>query len=201
LAAQRHEIPPFVDGSCRREPDFQSQFPSITATCRAGKFAPRLRVGDRIAYLTVRGRYLDSQTLAWRFVAVLRVTHRFDSHQAAAEWFRGQSLPLPSNCFVEGNPPMPFELTNGNPPPTIKAHIADWKPERVVRLWDASYRSRIASWPAFLVTRCEFLELRHPPEVRASDFLTTLGKIPATLNPPIVDCRKFSELLSRVVKR
>jgi len=26
--------PPFADGSCRREPDLESKFPSITALCR-----------------------------------------------------------------------------------------------------------------------------------------------------------------------
>jgi hypothetical protein len=56
-AIQEYSLPPFIDGSCRREPDFESPFPSITATCRGGNFAPRLREGDRVAYLTVRGRY------------------------------------------------------------------------------------------------------------------------------------------------
>ena len=59
-AARRYGLPPFIDGSCRREPDLESPFPSITATCRAGKFAPRLVVGDRVAYLTVKGQELGA---------------------------------------------------------------------------------------------------------------------------------------------
>src|SRR2546423_15125523 len=56
-AARRFDHPPFVDASCRREPDFESLRPSITALCRGEKFAPRLKVGDVVIYLTVRGRY------------------------------------------------------------------------------------------------------------------------------------------------
>lgn len=57
IAATRHGISPFVDGSCRREPDFQSEFPSISALCRGRNFAPRLRVGDTAAYITIKGRW------------------------------------------------------------------------------------------------------------------------------------------------
>jgi hypothetical protein len=53
-AVQEYRLPPFIDGSCRREPDFESPFPSITAICRAGNFAPRLRVDDQVVYLTVK---------------------------------------------------------------------------------------------------------------------------------------------------
>ncbi len=37
-------LPPFIDYSCRREPDFMSTYPSISALCRVEKFAPRLHV-------------------------------------------------------------------------------------------------------------------------------------------------------------
>jgi hypothetical protein len=72
-AVQRYGLPPFIDGSCRREPDFESRYPSISATCRAGHFAPRLTVGDRIAYLTVKGRWLNCAEPHRRLIAVLRV--------------------------------------------------------------------------------------------------------------------------------
>ncbi len=119
-AIQEHDLLPFIDGSCRREPDFESPFPSITATCRGRNFAPRLRIGDRVAYLTVRGRYLCDRQSGWRLVAVLRVVQRFASHTEAAAWYQRQGRPLPSNCIVEGNPPKPLELTNGDPPKEVK---------------------------------------------------------------------------------
>ena len=45
-AIERYKLPRVIDGSCRREPDFQSKYPSITALCRAEKFAPRVYPGD-----------------------------------------------------------------------------------------------------------------------------------------------------------
>jgi len=33
-AVTRYGIPPYVDASCRREPDFESPLPSISALCR-----------------------------------------------------------------------------------------------------------------------------------------------------------------------
>jgi hypothetical protein len=133
-AIREHALPPFIDGSCRREPDFESTFPSITATCRGENFAPRLQVGDRVAYLTVRGRYLRDNENGWRLVAVLRIVHRFTSHAEAATWYEQHGKPLPSNCFVEKNPPKPLELTNGDPPKEVKQR-GESDPVRVVRLW------------------------------------------------------------------
>jgi hypothetical protein len=114
-AIRQHALLPFIDGSCRREPDFESRFLSIAAICRAGTFAPRLLVGDRIAYLTVKGKYLGAREFGWHLVAVLRVIHRFESHKDAAAWYGRQNQPLPSNCCVYGNLPRPFESTNGDP--------------------------------------------------------------------------------------
>jgi len=143
-AVVRHALPGFIDGSCRREPDFESAFPSITATCRGANFAPRLHVGDRVAYLTVRGKYPGDTMPGWRLVAVLRVVERFESHEAAAEWYQTRGLALPSNCMVPGNPPKPFHLTNGNPPDEVKSRVAvEAHPEAAVRLWDKIYEGRI----------------------------------------------------------
>jgi hypothetical protein len=90
-AVKRFALPPFVDGSCRREPDFESEFPSISGLCRKAKFAPRLHVGDTAIYVTTKGGW------GRRLVAVLRVRERFDSHAEAAEWYRELGLALPGN--------------------------------------------------------------------------------------------------------
>ena len=39
-AITKYGLPPLTDGSCRREPDFESSHPSITALCRFTRFAP-----------------------------------------------------------------------------------------------------------------------------------------------------------------
>ena len=184
-AARQHSLPPFIDGSCRREPDLQSPFPSITATCRAGNFAPRLQVGDRVVYLTVKGIYAGDEEPGWRLVAVLRVRHRFSDHNEAARWYRLQGCPMPGNCLVPDNPPKEFELTNGNPPAEVRKRIIAEPDFRLaIRLWDATYRQRVAKWPVFLATESEFLELTTPPQLREGQMLKVFGKIPATLNPP-----------------
>jgi hypothetical protein len=202
LAVEEHGLPPFADGSCRREPDLESAYPSITATCRGGNFAPRLRPGDRVAYLTVKGQYGNSPERGWRLVAVLRVTERFASHLDAATWYREQNLPLPSNCLVPGNAPKPFEMTNGMTPAAVQERVAaQADPVRAVRLWDATYRGRVRRWPVFLATTPEFLELREPLPVTNADLLAAFGRIPPTLTPPALDCRGLDRLLARVGAR
>lgn len=39
-AIEKYKLPPFIDASCRREPDFQNPLPSISALCRQVSFAP-----------------------------------------------------------------------------------------------------------------------------------------------------------------
>ena len=199
-AIRRHAFPPFIDGSCRREPDFESLFPSITATCRGRNFAPRLQDGDRIAYLTAKGKYLDDSERGWRLVAVLKVIKRLSSHREAAAWYAEKRQPLPSNCFVEGNLPKPYEFTNGDPPAKIKKQVAatgDFA--RAIRLWDRTYRRRITDWPVFLVTQADFIELNNPPQLHEEQLRAVFGKIPGTRNPPNIACEKRDRLVKLAI--
>ncbi len=195
-AIRQHALPPFIDASCRREPDFESPFPSISATCHAGSFAPRLQVGDRIAYLTVKGRFIGDLERGWRIVAVLRVIQRFESHSEAAVWYRRQNQLPPSNCMVAGNPPKPFELTNGHLPKKVKERLAAERDfVRAVRLWDATYRRRVDKWPVFLATEAEFIKLSHPPQLCTADMLAIFGRIRGTQNPPMISCEELERLV------
>jgi|SRR5208283_1187834 len=195
-AMQRRGLPPFIDGSCRREPDFESPFPSITATCRGGSFAPRLQVGDRIAYLTVKGKYFNDPENGWRLVAVLRVIRRFSSHKEAASWYESQDQPLPSNCLVDGNPPKPLEFTNGSPPAEVRKRVEGKQVSiRIVRLWDATYRQRVTKWPVFLATEAEVIELNRPPRVSETQMRSAFGRIPSTRNPPKITCEQLEHLV------
>lgn len=195
-ATQKHGLPPFIDGSCRREPDFESPFPSITATCRAGGFAPRLRPGDTVAYLTAKGTYERDTHAGWRLVAVLHVIERFESHELAAGWYRSKGIAPPSNCIVEGNLPKPLELTNGNPPADIKRRfLIVSEPERAIRLWDAGYRQRIARWPMFLACNARFLDVHAPPQINEADLVAVFGRVPGMLNPPAISSFQLSGLL------
>jgi hypothetical protein len=180
VAAGQFGLPPFIDGSCRREPDFESVFPSISALCRGSNFAPRLHVGDTAVYLTTKGRWLGHAEPHWRLVAVLRVCERFEKHEEAADWYRGQGLSLPSNCWVPENPPIPYEQTVQDSP---------WE------TWDRGYRVRARRFPVFLVTQPLFLELWQPPIVTVEAMKAAFGRVPNTLTPPTIHDLAVQQLL------
>jgi hypothetical protein len=165
-AVHRFRLPPFIDGSCRREPDLQSEFPSISALCRAGMFAPRLHVGDTVIYVTVKGRWQR------RLVAVLQVRERFDAHDDAAEWYRQLGLLVPSNCMVRGNNPIPYEQTVQDQPDLHR--------------WNVGYLAIARAHPIFLVTDALYRNVDEPPVVSDQMLVDAFDRKPGTQNPPAV---------------
>ena len=113
IAVTKYGFPPFIDASCRREPDFENTFPSITALCRKGKFAPQLREKDIIVYITVQGKYQNAEIKEShnRLVSIVQIIKVCKNHQTAAEWYLNNNLPIPSNCMIEENPPKQFDQT------------------------------------------------------------------------------------------
>jgi hypothetical protein len=94
------------------------------------------------------------------------------------------------------NPPKPFELTNGNPPAEVNLRLTGEPDFRAaIRLWDATYRSRVSKWPVFLATKPEFLELNRPPQLREPHIIEIFGKVPATLNPPQITTHQLQRLV------
>ena len=186
-ASAQHDIPPFVDGSIRREPDFEHQFPSITCICRAGKFAPRLCVGDFVAYMTLKGRYGNDRGRHRRLTAVLKVIHVAESHQAAANWYGARGLPLPSNCIVPGNRPKPLNQSVGKRGCTN---------QRGCGVWDQHYQQRVAQHPRFVI--CEPLWVRldaDAPRIDEAALIPVFGCVPATRNPGSHDLDRLILLL------
>jgi hypothetical protein len=174
-------LQPFVDSSCRREPDLESRYPSISALCRAGKFAPKLLPGDVVVYLARKGRYPGTTSPHRRLVAILEVRRRFTSHASAAKWYRSRKLQLPGNCMVRGNRPLPLEKTGR------------WWAS--LSHWDAEYQRRAGDWPDFLACDVIFRELRDPPIVTDTVLRGAFGRVPGTQNPPRVS---RSEVLALV---
>jgi hypothetical protein len=179
---ERAHLRPFVDASCRREPDLEHEHPAITALCRGRAFAPRLRAGDRVAYLTVKGQYAGSAARCWGLVAALEVVHVLPSHAAGADWYQRHGLPLPSNC-LRGTEPKPLEDTAGLPPQFTS-----------LRKWDASYHVRVRKWPSFLVTRPIVVELEAPAAVTHDDLVAIFGRVPGTRTPPRITAEEFGSL-------
>lgn len=152
--AKEHQLPLFIDGSCRREPDLQLKYPAISALCRTSQFAPRLDVGHSIVYCAQKAPYTGNAAF-WCLVAMLRVEHRFKNHQEAAEWYLTHEGKLPSNCMVPGNAPDQFDKTLGFPDPKNKGEFN--QNDRLLSIWDAGYKQRAIANPVFLA--CSTVEI------------------------------------------
>src|SRR5258706_14555814 len=92
-AVSTFSLAPFIDGSCRREPDFQHSYPAITVLCRP-RFSKNLEEGDLVIYLTnkygVGGKSL---------VAILKVKKTIpNGHEQAALWYHREGhTSIPNN--------------------------------------------------------------------------------------------------------
>jgi hypothetical protein len=184
-------IAPFVDGSIRREPDLEHTFPAISSLCRADKFAPRLKVGDVVAYMLRKGSY-GHKPRHWRLTAVMRVLEVCPTHLLGANWYRSRNLPLPNNCWVTGNPPKPLEQSHRR-----HEHSDSLTPEQIHREWDVQYRARAMKWGAFVV--CERLYCRlgwDAPEVTKTQLVEVFGAVPGTMNPGSWTIKHAERLLS-----
>src|ERR1035437_3942258 len=146
------QYPPFVDHSCRREPDFQNQLPTITSLCRAGKFAPYLKVNDIVIVMTKQSHYL---------VAILQVIQVFQNHQQGYNWYLNNNLTIPGNCMIQGNLPLDFDRTAGDfvNKTKEKAFLAQSHTQQIttgqIRLtgWDNFYLQRSQAHPNFVSTK------------------------------------------------
>ena len=184
-AIEQHTLPPFIDASCRREPDFESKFPSITALCRQDYFAPRLQLGDVVAYMTANFSFPPESEPTRRLVAVLRIQKSWQAHVHAAEWYREQYLDLPSNCMVSENNPMPLDMTDRYQPNLI--------------LWDRHYRHAANQFGVFHACEKIFCELYDPPRVTNTQLVNWFGTIPDTRELPPFPPQDFVKMLRWLV--
>ena len=67
--------------------------------------------------------------------------------------------------------------------------------DRVIRLWDQTYRARIAKTAAFLVCEAQFPNTSDPPVLHRAKLISIFGRVPSTLNPPEVKCSHLDSLL------
>ena len=185
-AIQKYCFPPYVDDSIRREPDFESRFPSISAICRASKFAPRLMESDTIVYITVKSNYPGHAGRHRRLTAILKVIKRFKSHRQAAKWYKKKGVELPSNCMVPGNPPLSLDQTSN------RDKLSSAKG------WDAVYRKRTRATPIFLACKALYLKLDDPPVVTEAAMQDAFGRIPRTQNPPKITEENYEKLTARL---
>lgn len=200
-AILKYSLLPFIDGSCRREPDFESEFPSITAICRVDKFVPRLWPGDKIVYLTVQGNYMHELNPHYRLVSVLEVVERFENHGDAAKWYRNKNFKLPNNCLVDNNAPMSVEYTLGSIPEKIIRRFDKYpNNQKNVALgkylseWDNEYWERVKKCSIFIVCKKYYLELNEPKIIYPEEIRKIFNRIPGTQNPPQISKDDFKSL-------
>jgi hypothetical protein len=193
-ASETYGILPFVDGSIRREPDLEHEYPSISCLCRVGKFAPRLRVGDIVGYMTCKGRWGGLPDPHRRLTAVLEVWFVMPSHGAAARWYSDRGLSLPSNCMVPGNVPKPLDQSHRKH--RERNRLGD---DRLIRRWDAEYRRRASLYPVFVVCRPVFRDLSlGAPVIDEECLRSVFGRVPGTQNPGVVAGEAFRGLLEMI---
>lgn len=200
-AIKEFSLPPFIDASCRREPDFEHRYPSISALCRQAQFAPHLQVNDVIVYTTIKGSWLQDYS-NYRLVAILEVIHRYNSHEEAKSWYVKNDNPLPSNCMVSDNSPFPFLQTAGNfmngsqlnyylsLPPDAKQHIATQR----LTAWNNDYARKAELWSIFLITKPIFLNLNDPPVLTSDDLDAIFHRRISTRTPKIISPIQFAQL-------
>lgn len=191
-AAIEFGIHPYVDGSCRREPDFENPFPSISALCRQNSFAPKLFPNDIVIYISLNSNG-NSQS-KYRLVSILKVYKRFETHYNAYRWYRENNFVIPNNCMIEGNPPIPFEKTiskfdSFKEINRFKNYTAEKQKkigERIVAKWNEEYQTKSEKWPVFIVTKPLFnavYEGFEPPTIEYNDFQRIMGRVPNTRTP------------------
>lgn len=205
-ASIKFNIPSYVDGSCRREPDFESKYPSITALCRGRACAPRLFEGDRIVYLTVKKDYDNIGDEHYRLTAILKIYKRFENHQDAASWYLKNKIQLPSNCLIDGNPPLSIEKTAGLKSTQMKRimnHDESTRNKQLSKMlkeWDDEYWEKTKKYPVFLVCKKIFIELNNPPIFTIKDLIKIFKKVPVTRTPPEITKSEYKKILTIIKK-
>ena len=172
---------PFVDGSCRREPDFEKLKPAITCLCRKQKLLPRLEEGDLVIYITNKRRYYKKDPERF-FIGILEVEKLLASHEEARQWYEEKGYVLSQNIICNKTEPLKshfthritrFKLSNG---------------EADIKLWNGSYRKR--SRNDSLVAQAKvwngFMELNDPRKILDKELIKIFHRIPGVQNPPML---------------
>lgn len=210
-AISKYAYPPFVDGSCRREPDFDHPKPIITALCRKGMFAPRLKPGDVVFYLNNIGT--RKPLLEYHLVAVLQVTRRVSSHEKAADLYRKGGFVLPNNCMVGGSEPHGYDQTIGPPLKQEGTDMGERFKETVLTNNAVRAKGLLAGWDkqywgiahdagntklkGVAFTNPHYVDL-HKPKMASREMLRSIfdGKVPGLLNPKAYRMEKGQALLA-----
>ena len=201
MAIEKYGFPPFIDASCRREPDFENPFPSITALCRQGKFAPHLRKNNIVVYITTGGTFKPYK-LGHHLIAILQVEEVYKTHELGKRGYINANLPIPNNCMVEETRPYKFDQTAGGEMSAdiLKKYLALSEELReranaeLIKDWDNDYLQRSLTYQCFIKTKSLYTNVQNPIRLLRSDFQYIFGKLPNTRTPNIISESSFIRL-------
>jgi hypothetical protein len=183
-AAVSKGFPEYIDGSCRREPDFQNEFPAITGLCRPG-FATKLKKDDIVIYTTNK-KGVGSR----KIVAVLEVMDdKCKNHQDASNWYKGKGHSIPNNIMVEET--KPFDLNETHQKGSWNSWI---KEKKGIKEWDEGYKKRAKDCAEVAICRSLYKNLIDPPELTESKMDEIFNGKPGTQNPAIVSLQEWKQL-------
>ncbi|MEO9851904.1 MAG: hypothetical protein ABJE80_22890 [Reichenbachiella sp.] len=190
-AIKKYHLNPYIDGSCRREPDLENKYPSISSLCRQDSFATKLYPNDVVVYMALKSDETNSE---YRLVSILKVKKRCDTHYLGKMWYDSQNELIPNNCMVKGNPPKTFDMTKSRY--TSKKNMLDYwnKPankqkiigDRIVEKWNSEYQQKSERWSTFIIAKSLFNSITlniEPPVITTNDFKSILGRVPLTRTP------------------
>jgi hypothetical protein len=180
-SANLYNLPLYIDGSCRREPDFENSKPAITQLCRPKKLVTRLSKNDLVIYITKLGGYGTKQA-HWKLISILEVIQVVPDHKSAYTFYTENNLPISQNIICEKTVPFPLDYTHGQ----SEHNNSNTDPIRVIEKWNAGYRFRAKQYPQVAITQIwnGILYLDNPPIIDHEMMKSIFGRIPGTQNPP-----------------
>ena len=198
-AVTKYNLNPYLDGSCRREPDFMHSFPCITGLCRPN-FVKKLEENDIIIYTTNKagvGRRL--------LIAILQVDFVFEDHYKASHWYALNNFPIPNNLMVLGNDPFSLDKTHhryGNEIKNLLKTNLKYRNDSslIIRLWDKGYLNRSIKQKKVVICHYwnNYRDTMNPIEINKDDNNWIFNRLPGTQNPAELkdeEWKKFQEWL------
>jgi hypothetical protein len=176
-----NNLPHFIDGSCRREPDFENPFPAITQLCRPGKLVTRLKLRDIIIYLTKKGNYGNDYP-HWRFIAILEVIDIYPNHQSAARSYLNNNIQTSQNIFCDKTNPFNLNMTHG----ICGFKHRNLSSTHIIHIWNEFYKKRSIDFSKCAKTKVwqEHLYLENPDVITHETMMEIFNRIPGTQTPP-----------------
>ena len=176
------ELDPYIDGSCRREPDFENPFPCITGLCRP-RFAEKLEEHDIVIYVTNK-KGVGSR----KVVAVFKVIKKINDHKSAQDWYNERKITIPNDLMLDRTSPFPLDKTH---------QIMGWNswidgPHNLEN-WENGYIKRADESKQVAVCSKEiFINLKEPIALSDKDWKKISNRALCTQNPPVLTKEEIS---------